>query len=169
MRPIERKIKRHNMSNVSAESAKSFSYQDTLSQPNLQVTNGRVITYRLIDFGDCFFFDKIEGLTGRPTTGVLGVLFKLLGEGRVVESGTAIAKDGLQVTRGTAKKMFMGVTTTVTIQPDGKSDKDVNPERADLVNLDKRLQEAFEIDYHDWKWSAKMDRLIDLVLAQSTN
>ena len=133
------------------------------------MTNGRVITYRLIDFGDCFFFDDITGLTGRPTTGVLGLLFKLLSEGRVVESGTAIATDGLQVTRGTAKKMFMGVTTTVTIHPDGKSDKDVDSARADLVQLDKRLQEGFEIDYHDWKWSSKMDALIDQVLAQAGN
>jgi hypothetical protein len=29
-----------------------YSYDDTLSDPNLRVTQGRVITYRLVDYGD---------------------------------------------------------------------------------------------------------------------
>jgi len=140
-----------------------YSYRDTLSTPNLNVTNHQVITYRLLDFGDRFFFDDIEGLTGRPTTGLLGLLFKLIGEGRVVVTGIAISKDGLQVVRGTAKKAFMGVTTTATIAPDGQSEKDVPDDRPDLQALEKVLEIPFEIDYKPLKWSADMDRLIKTI------
>lgn len=150
-------------------SANQYSYRDTLSSPNLNVTNHRVITYRLLDFGDCFFFDSIKGLTGRPTTGVLGFLFRLIGEGRVVISGMAISEDGLQVARGTAKKAFLGVTTTVTISPDGSSKKDVPEDRADLKALDVLLQRPFEMDYLPWKWSASMDALIEKVVDRRDN
>ena len=146
-----------------ATSAKEYSYQDTLSSPNLNVT------YRLLDFGDCFFFDKIEGLTGRPTTGMLGLLFRLIGEGRVVISGTAIANDGLQITRGTAKKAFIGVTTTVTISPAGSSIKDVPEGREDLKALDVLLRRPFEMDYLPWKWSPSIDALLKQVVDDGEN
>lgn len=142
---------------------REYSYQDTLSTPNLNVTNHQVITYRLVDFGDRFFFDDVAGLTGRPTTGLLGLLFKLIGEGRVVVTGIAISTDGLQVVRGTAKKAFMGVTTTATIAPDGQSEKDVPDDRPDLQALEKLLQTPFEISYKPLKWSKEMDRLIKAV------
>ena len=142
---------------------REYSYQDTLSTPNLNVTNHQVITYRLVDFGNRFFFDQVEGLTGRPTTGLLGLLFKLIGEGRVVVTGIAISKDGLQVVRGTAKKAFVGVTTTATIAPDGQSEKDVPDDRPDLQALEKLLQTPFKIDYKPLKWSADMDRLIKTI------
>lgn len=137
-----------------------YAYQDTLSTPNLNVTNHRVITYRLLNFGDRFFFDQIDGLTGRPTTGLLGFLFRLIGEGRVVVTGIAISEDGLQVVRGTAKKAFMGVTTTATIQPNGQSEKDVPEDRPDLSALEALLEKPFEMAYKPLKWSDEMDQLI---------
>ena len=137
-----------------------YAYQDTLSTPNLNVTNHRVITYRLLNFGDRFFFDQIDGLTGRPTTGLLGLLFRLIGEGRVVVTGIAISEDGLQIVRGTAKKAFMGVTTTATIQPDGQSEKDVPEDRSDLMALEALLEKPFEMAYKPLKWSDEMDQLI---------
>lgn len=59
-----------------------YSYEDLLSKPHLKVTNERVLSYRLMDFGDTTVFDDIKGLRGRPTSGVLGLLFQLIGEGR---------------------------------------------------------------------------------------
>lgn len=144
----------------SLNEARSYSYQDTLSTPNLNVTNHRVITYRLLDFGDCFYFDDIDGLTGRPTTGLLGVLFKLIGEGRVEVTGIAISNDGLQVVHGTAKKAFLGVTTTATISPDGRSEKDVPEGRSDLDALETRLETDFEMDYVPFGWTQEMDHFI---------
>jgi len=143
-----------------------YSYKDTLSTPKLKVTNHRVITYRLLNFGDRFFFDDIKGVSGRPTTGLLWLLFKLIGEGQVIKTGMAVSEDGLMVVRGTAKKGLMRVTTTATIDPDGKSKNDVPDDRSDLKALEKLLKIPFEMDYHEFTWSDKMDRVIqDLKLA----
>ncbi len=86
-----------------------YSYQDTLSTPHLRVTNGRVITYRLLDFGNIVVYDQIEGLSGQPTSGLLGLLFSAIGEGRVTQSRMAISRDGLQVSRAKVKKAFLGL------------------------------------------------------------
>ena len=117
----------------------SYSYEDTLSTPQLKVTNERVVTYRLLDLGDMVVFNEITGLRGRPTTGILGVLFQLIGEGSVVESRVAVAPDGLQITRARARKLFE-VATTVTVQPSGHTDKDIPPDRPDLAAIDTRLR-----------------------------
>ena len=119
---------------------RSYSYEDTLSTPQLKVTNERVITYRLLDYGDMVVFNEITGLRGRPTTGILGMLFQLIGEGSVVESRIAVAADGLQITRARARKMFE-VATTVTVHPDGRTEKDV-PAGTARPRRDRRPAEA---------------------------
>jgi hypothetical protein len=121
----------------------SYSYEDLLSSPQLKVTNERVITYRLLDLGDMVVFNEIAGLRGRPTTGILGVLFQLIGEGSVVESRIAVAPDGQQITRARARKLFE-VATTVTVQPSGHTDKDIPPERPDLAAIDARLRQPLK-------------------------
>jgi hypothetical protein len=124
-----------------------YSYEDTLSVPRLQVTDHRVITYRMLDFGDMILLDGIEGLTGRPTTGLLGILFRLIGEGRLVETRIAVSSDGLQVVRGRARKGFFEVTTTATIFPDGQGTKDLPEGRADLQKIEARLKTPVEVEY----------------------
>lgn len=125
----------------------SYSYEDTLSVPRLQVTNHRVITYRMLDFGDMIVLGNIQGLTGRPTTGLLGVLFRLIGEGRLVETRMAVSADGLQLLRGSARKGFMGVTTTATVTPDGRGMKDIPDGREDLRRVEDRLKTPIEVEY----------------------
>jgi hypothetical protein len=124
----------------------SYSYEDSLSTPQLKVTNERVITYRLLDFGDMMVFDEITGFRGRPTTGLLGLLFQVIGEGRVVESRVAVAPDGLQITRARARKVFE-VATTVTVYPDGRTEKDLPPGRADLAPIEARLKQPLRLRY----------------------
>ena len=124
-----------------------YSYIDTLSTPHVRVTNHQVITYRLLDFGDWVVYDEIEGVTARLESGVLALLFAVIGEGHVAHSRMAIAKDGTQVSRTTAKKAFMAVTTTVTIYPGGAMEEDVPDGRADLLELEQRLKQPLEIDY----------------------
>ena len=124
-----------------------YSYLDTLSTPRFKVTNWQVITYRLLDFGDWAVYDEIEGITGRPKSGVLALLFRVIGEGRIAHSRMAIAKDGIQVSWTTAEKAFMEVTTTVTIYPDGTIERDVPAGRPDLLELERRLKQPLEIDY----------------------
>ena len=41
----------------------------------------------------------------------------------------------------------MRVTTTVTVYPDGIMEKDVPDDRADLLELERRLKQPLEIDY----------------------
>lgn len=124
-----------------------YSYLDTLATPNLKVTNRRVMSYRLLDFGNWVAYDEIKGLTGRPTSGILGFLFRIIGEGRILQTRMAISKDGLQVNRATAKKGFIKRIDTVTVYPDGKMEKDVPPDRPDLLELTNRITQPVEIDY----------------------
>ena len=124
-----------------------YSYLDTLSTPRFKVTNWQVMTYRLLDFGDWAVYDEIEGITGRPKSGVLALLFRVIGEGRIAHSRMAISEDGIQVSRTRAEKAFMEVTTTVTVHPDGTMEKDVPAGRSDLLELERRLKQPMEIDY----------------------
>jgi hypothetical protein len=123
----------------------SYSYEDLLATPHLKVTNERVISYRLLDYGDMVAFDEITGLRGRPTTGLLGMLFQLIGEGSVVASRIAVAPDGLQITRARAKKLLIEVATTVTVYPDGRTEKDLPPGRADLAGIEARLKQPLRL------------------------
>ena len=125
----------------------SYSYEDALSTPRLKVTNERVITYRLLDFGDQIAFMDIDGLRGRPTTGALGLLFQVIGEGRIVDNRMAIAPDGLQVARARARKFMIEVASTVTVFADGTTVKDVPPQRADLADIERRLRQPIEMDH----------------------
>lgn len=122
-----------------------FSYEDTLSTPHLKVTMKRAITYRLVDYGDMLLYGEIEGLRGRPTSGVLGALFNLFGEVPIVESRMALSADGLQISRGRGRKGFIDVTTTVTLTPEGRAEKGLPPGRPDLQALEQRLKRKLEL------------------------
>jgi hypothetical protein len=124
-----------------------YSYEDALSTPQLKVTNSRVIRYRLLDFGDMVAFEEIEGLLGRPTSGVLGLLFKVIGEGHVEENRMAISADGLQIARARAKKAFFEVVSTVTVYPDGRTEKDLPTGRPDLVDIEARLKRPLKASF----------------------
>jgi len=127
-----------------------YSYDDLDSTPHLRVTVEREYRYRLVDFGDQVLFDQFEGLHGRPTSGLLGLLFTLIGEARAVYSRIAVADDGVQVVVGQARKGFLTKTATVTIQPDGTAEAGVPKDRPDLVALEKRLRVPIEIEYVPW-------------------
>ena len=124
-----------------------YSYMDTLSTPNLRVTNQRVMSCRLLDFGNWIAFDEMEGFTGRPTSGILGILFRILGEARVLQSRMTISKDNLQIYQVTARKGFLERIVTATIYPDGKMEIDFPPSRPDLIELEKRISQPLEIEY----------------------
>lgn len=129
------------------DKADDYSYRDTLSTPTLKITIRRMTSYRLLDLGDWFVCDKIRGLSGRPTSGLLGLIFRIIGDGRVVHSRMAVSADGLQIVRGTSKKGFMGMTTTATIYPDGEMIKDLPDGRSDLKELKKRIKQTLEVEY----------------------
>src|SRR5262249_31366714 len=123
-----------------------YSYEDNSATPHVEVTDHRVIRYRLLDFGDMIAFEEMEGISGRPTTGALGLLFKMIGNGRLVEYRQAIAPNGVLVSRGRAKKGFFDVSTTLTVQPDGRAEKGTPSDPA-LIAIEQRLMQPLEIRY----------------------
>jgi hypothetical protein len=131
--------------------ASSYSYEDLLSTPHLEVTNERLITYRLLELDGMVVYGEVEGLLGRPTSGILGALFQLIGKGRVKESRMLISRDGLQLSRAWARKWAMSVTQTVTVRPDGHMEKGVPPGRQDLTSLAARLEQPLRIRYRPFK------------------
>ena len=131
----------------SAGRVQRYSYVDTLAQPTLRVTNYRVMTYRLLYFDDMVVYDDVEGLTGRPLTGVLGLLFDVIGDGRGIQSRSAISRDGLQVTSSMVRKGFITLTFVATVYPDGHMEKDVPPNRRDLEAIVSRLKRPLDIEY----------------------
>lgn len=124
-----------------------YSYDDTASRPNLRVTQKRLITYRLVEYEDWIWYAEVSGLHGRPTTGPLGVLFRLIGEAKVEESRSAFPPGALQVVRGRASKWGMHRTETVTVWPDGHADEGIPPGRPDLVAVESRLRQPLAIRF----------------------
>jgi hypothetical protein len=123
-----------------------YSYEDLLSRPHLRVTQKRLATYRLLDYEDQRWYADVQGLHGRPTSGALGVLFNLIGEGRVEESRSTVLPDGVQVVRGRASKWGFTRTQTLVIWPDGHAGE-LPADRPDLAAAARRLEEPLEIRF----------------------
>ena len=124
-----------------------YSYDDTHSDPTLRVIEERVVSFRLVDYGDRLWYADIQGLRGRPTSGPLGVLFALIGEATVVESRRAKAPDGTVVVRGHARKWGVDRTETMTVFENGRVCRGVPPDRPDLTALAARLEEPLAIRF----------------------
>jgi hypothetical protein len=127
--------------------ARQYSFEDLLARPTLQVTNHQHIRYRVLAFADRVVLDQIEGVSGRPNSGALGLLFKLIGEGRVLEYRMAAAPDGVLVSCGRAQKALFKVSSTLVVYPDGRAEKDVPPDRPDLRAIEQRLQAPLDVRY----------------------
>jgi hypothetical protein len=143
----------------SARRPQSYSYVDTLARPTLRVTNERVVTYRVLYFDDMVVHDDVHGIYGRPLTGVLGLLFEVIGDGRAVQTRSALSRDGLQVTSSILRKGFITVTPTTTVFPNGVMEKDVPPHRDDLDAMAMRLRRPLGIDYGPAPRPVAVDRL----------
>lgn len=128
-------------------SASKYSFEDTLATPHLEVTNHRVVTYSLFQLNDIIIYDDIRGLTGRPTSGILGMLFKIIGQGRIVQSKILVTADGLQIVRAKSKKGFFSVNSTVTVHPNGVAVKGIPNNRPDLQIFERLLKQKLIIAY----------------------
>ena len=127
--------------------AKSFSLRDMTSNPQLDVTCKRVVKLRLLDFGDMVVADEVRGLRGRPTSGALGFMFKVIGKGRVAWARFILTNDGLQVARIVARKGPIALGVTGTVFPDGRISKGIPRGRSDLAPLGPKLKRALKIRY----------------------
>ena len=86
----------------------------------------------------------------------------MIGEGALKQTRIAISDDGLQVTAGRAKKVF-SVSTTVTIEPDGRGTKGIPEGRPDLDALEARLKSPLDIEYVPYSWESLVEGCLDLV------
>jgi hypothetical protein len=129
---------------------RTFSFEDTLSVPKIKATNHQLITFRFLVFNDMKALDDIEGISGRPLTGVLGTIFKIIGEGNAVFARFSISTDGKQVLRTKAKKLI-SKTVTATINPDGRGEGGVPDGRADMIALETHLKEPLEFEYYSYR------------------
>ena len=124
-----------------------YTFEDTLAKPNLRITNHRVISYRLLDFGAMIVYDEIRGLTGRPKNGLLAALFRVIGDGRIVQSRFLI-EDGLQMSWVRAKKGLFGTKTFLTVKPNGEMQKGLPNNRPDLIALERKLKRPLKMQYY---------------------
>lgn len=125
----------------------TYGYKDSLSIPPLKVSFERVITYRLLDFGDMIVYDSMTGMAGKPTTGAWGVLFSIIGLAQILQSRLAVSDDGLQLLRVSGKKWGFPKSSTVTIQRDGRGASGAPKKRPDLKPIETRLQAPLQIHY----------------------
>ena len=128
-----------------------YGYRDSLSNPEFEVKFAPAVSYRLLEFEGMVVQDEFSGVSGRPATGALSVLFRLLGQARPVWSRSAVADDGWQVVRGKGRKGPFSRTATVTVAPAGAADAGVPPDRPDLADLERRLKEPIEVVFCPWK------------------
>jgi hypothetical protein len=129
------------------ETAASYTYEDRTVEPPLRVTHDRINTYRVLLFDDMVLYDEIEGIGGRPIAGVLGFVFRIIGDGRAVRSSIVISEDGLQVTSTTARKGIIELTQTATVFADGTAHPGLPSERQDLKAIEERMQTPARLRY----------------------
>lgn len=132
---------------------RKFSYADTLSVPMLQATQHQVMTFRLLIFDDMVAVEDIHGISGRPLTGFLAAMFKLLGEGSADFARLAISSDGQQVVRTRATKVF-SKTVTGVIAPDGHAGR-LPKDRPDMAAIEARLDRPLRLEYEPYRcWAS---------------
>lgn len=136
------------------DKVRKFSFEDTLSVPKLKVTNHQLMTFRFLVFTDMIVLDDIEGISGRPLSGVLGAIFKVIGDGNARFARFSISPDGRQVLRTKATKVI-SKTVTATINPDGTGQSGVPDGQADMVAIAARLEQPLELEYLPYRcWSS---------------
>ena len=124
-----------------------FRYRDTLSVPEMDVFNHRVIRFKILEYDDMLVFDRVTGISVRPL-GFMSAVFAVLGKPDLKETRLAVAGDHWQVVRGRVK-VFPGIskTGTATIEPDGRGHEGIPPGRPDLGPLRERLRQPVELRY----------------------
>lgn len=123
---------------VTADAPGSYAFEDHSTDPAIETARQQVNGYRILDFDQTIVIDGIYGVTGRATSGFLGVVFDLIGHARAVQTRFAIAADGTQVSRTTARK-GLTLTQAIAIRPDGKVWSSLPADRPDLAEIDDRL------------------------------
>ena len=133
--------------NLEDNPADHYTFLDTMSTPTLDVLNKRIITYKILDFGDIVSYENINGISGQPTSGVLGFIFQFIGKGEVMWSRATITWNGLQIVRARAKKGIFEIESTLTVYPDGNTIKNLPDDQPELQIYEKLLTQPTEIEF----------------------
>jgi hypothetical protein len=99
-----------------------FSYRDTLSVPEVDVFNHRVIRFKMLEYDGMLVYDRVTGISVRPI-GFLSALFAVLGKPDLKETRVAVSSDHCRGHEG------------------------VPPDRADLGILRERMRQPVELRY----------------------
>jgi hypothetical protein len=129
--------------------ADKYTFVDTMTSPNIRVTNRQQVAYWLLDFGDMIVQDKIKGISARPIGGALGALFAIIGDGNAVQNRFAVTEDGIVVTYGIVKKGPMKVEPLTVTYPDGTVDTDFPEDRGDLQGVANYIMLPLEVEYEE--------------------
>jgi len=116
----------------------SYSYEDHSTDPAIETKRKQVTSWRILDYGQAIVYDDIRGVGGRAISGLLGLIFDLLGHAQALQTRFAIAADGTQVSRTTARKLLK-LSQTITIYPDGSVLTGLPKNRPDLEALERML------------------------------
>jgi hypothetical protein len=116
----------------------SYSYEDHSTDPAIETQREQVTSWRILDYGQAIVYDDVRGVGGRATSGLLGIIFSLIGHAQAQQTRFAIAADGTQVSRTTAHKLLT-LTQTITIRPDGRVLTGLPDDRPDLAALERML------------------------------
>lgn len=125
---------------------KHYSYEDRSASPVIEATHEQVNSYRILDYGELIVYDDIRGVTGRATSGPLGLIFSVIGKASAVQTRFAMAADGTQVSRTTAHK-GLTITQTVTIDTEGRVLQGLPEGRGDLEAIEQRLMMPLRVVY----------------------
>lgn len=131
----------------SGDASAEFRYDDTLSVPRLQVSDSRIVRFKLLEYEDQLLFDEIRGISVRPL-GFFSAIFALLGKPDLRRMRLAVSPDQWQVVRGQVK-VFPGFskTGTAVIEPGGRGHEGIPPARQDLGALKQRTSVPLELRY----------------------
>lgn len=116
----------------------SYSYEDHSTDPAIETKREQVTSWRILDYGQAMVYDDVHGVGGRAISGLLGAIFSLIGHAQALQTRFAIAADGTQVSRTTARKVLT-LTQTITIRPDGSVLTGLPANRPDLATLERML------------------------------
>ena len=123
-----------------------YEYEDTDASPNVLLRYESEVNYRLVRLQDRVLYDDVEGLSGRPTSGALGALFRVLGRASIQSSHFAVADDQTLVAYTRGRRLF-SFSTLATVRPDGSTSREVPDDRDDLEAMGERLSRLPDIRY----------------------
>jgi hypothetical protein len=123
-----------------------YEYEDTDASPNVLLRYESEVNYRLVRLPDRVLYDDVEGLSGRPTSGALGALFRVLGRASIQSSHFAVADDQTLVAYTRGRRLF-SFSTLATVRPDGSTSRGVPDDRDDLEAMGERLSRLPDIRY----------------------